>query len=145
MNFRGSKAIWVVFASFSLLVGVGVGYLAPHSQAAVAAEPNRSPDPAASDGTPGGFGHGLITIDSATTPGVTAAHVKWPCIKGDKKCTLEFKFEGSRSGPAPKVPCPQRSQSCLQFSGTGFQVKVHDGDTFGPEDVAVSGYLLFSK
>ena len=82
MQFEKSNIRRVPIASLLALVCFGLSYLAPHPPAAIAATP--SPHPMFSEGNPGGFGHGLVTIRSASTAGLTAP-ASWPCMKSARR------------------------------------------------------------
>jgi hypothetical protein len=142
MKSKTSSTLRSGLATLLLLVGIIIGYLAPHGHEAFASTP--SPHPMFSDGTPGGFGHGLVTIHNASAVGLTASKAGWPCLKSDK-CTFEFQFDTSDSG-VPEIPtCPSAKQSCLQFSGQNYTFETHGPSSFGPKDVYIAGSLQFYK
>jgi hypothetical protein len=141
MKIDKEKALRLLIASLFGVACFGLGYLAPHARAAIAATP--SPHPMFTDGTPGGFGHGLVTVQSASVP-PGASKAGWPCLKTDK-CTFAFQFDASETGQ-PDVPtCPKPHQSCLQFTGQNYAFESHGPTSYGPKSVYISGSLQFYK
>jgi hypothetical protein len=119
----------------------GAGYLVPHSHPAVAS----TPDPLTSDGTPGGFGQGLVSISSATSPGLMASNAAWPCHKGNK-CNFQFDFVGSEHSQ-PEPPACESPHHCLQFvsDGRNFDWTSYDGSKSKSETIYLAGTLQFYK
>lgn len=141
MKNDNKKALRILIASLFGLACFGLGYLAPHARAAIAA--TSSPHPIFTDGTPGGFGHGLVTVQSASS-GLSTTKAAWPCIKSDK-CTFAFQFDTSETSQ-PGVPtCPRAHQSCLQFTGQNYAFETHGPTSYGPKPVYISGSLQFYK
>lgn len=142
MKIAKRRAQQLLTASLLGLACFGLGYVAPHAQAAVAATP--SPHPMFTDGTPGGFGHGLVTVKSATSAAASRSKSAWPCLKADT-CTFAFQFDTSETSQ-PDIPtCPRPAQSCLTFTGQRYSFETHGPTSYGPTSVYISGSLQFYK
>ena len=103
------------------------------------------------DGTPGGFGRDVVTIDSATFP--KGAKPMDECLQTNAKCTFAFHFEGAEVGQPKVVPtCSPDATTCLTFSGQPYRYEMHNGPNwfgipfqYGPEPVAIKGALELYK
>jgi hypothetical protein len=101
------------------------------------------------DGTPGGFGHGLVIIEGASP--VSNGLGGWPCGPSNKDCSFAFHFQGSDETQPTAVAC-EHQQACLTFSGhvtdekPDFSYEMHNGTYVYPETpVFISGALEFYK
>ena len=142
MKIDNHNAPRILAAALFGLACFGVGYLAPHAHAAIAA--TASPHPIFSDGTPGGFGHGLVTVKSASSALLSPGKARWPCLKNDK-CTFSFQFDTSETAQ-PDIPtCPEPHKTCLQFTGQNYAFESHGPTSYGPKSVYISGSLQFYK
>jgi hypothetical protein len=126
MKFDGSVVTRILLTSVFAVVCFGGGFLYA----------NRS------DGTPGGFGHGLVVIQGATP---ISGGGGWPCGPSDSKCNFAFHFEGSEDAQPTDVAC-EHKQACLTFSGTKYLYEMHNGTyQYGEKPVTINGALEFYK